>query len=120
MSGQCQAVVCDLPVEQWMVNSSFTDMEIIEEVPTGEQFGIAVSKDNPELTAAINAALKQIRADGRYDELYEKYFGTKPSNSSSSAIALSKTASSPSRATSPPRRSSTWTTRATTRDSPSS
>ena len=81
MSGQCQAVVCDLPVEQWMVNSSFTDMEIIEEVPTGEQFGIAVSKDNPELTAAINAALKQIRADGRYDELYEKYFGTKPSNS---------------------------------------
>ena len=84
MSGQCQAVVCDLPVEQWMVNSSFTDMEIIEEVPTGEQFGIAVSKDNPELTAAINAALKQIRADGRYDELYEKYFGTKPSSSSSS------------------------------------
>lgn len=81
MSGQCQAVVCDLPVEQWMVNSSFTDMEIIEEVPTGEQFGIAVSKDNPELTAAINAALKQIRADGRYDELYEKYFGTKPSSS---------------------------------------
>lgn len=81
MSGQCQAVVCDLPVEQWMVKSSFTDMEIIEEVPTGEQFGIAVSKDNPELTAAINAALKQIRADGRYDELYEKYFGTKPSSS---------------------------------------
>ena len=81
MSGQCQAVVCDLPVEQWMVNSSFTDMEIIKEVPTGEQFGIAVSKDNPELTAAINAALKQIRADGRYDELYEKYFGTKPSSS---------------------------------------
>lgn len=81
MSGQCQAVVCDLPVEQWMVKSSFTDMEIIKEVPTGEQFGIAVSKDNPELTAAINAALKQIRADGRYDELYEKYFGTKPSSS---------------------------------------
>lgn len=81
MSGQCQAVVCDLPVEQWMVNSSFTDMEIIKEVPTGEQFGIAVSKDNPELTAAINAALKQIRANGRYDELYEKYFGTKPSSS---------------------------------------
>ena len=81
MSGQCQAVVCDLPVEQWMVKSSFTDMEIIKEVPTGEQFGIAVSKDNPELTAAINAALKQIRADGRYDELYEKYFGTKPGSS---------------------------------------
>lgn len=81
MSDQCQAVVCDLPVEQWMVNSSFTDMEIIEEVPTGEQFGIAVSKDNPQLTAAINQALTELKESGEYDELYEKYFGSTPSSS---------------------------------------
>ena len=73
MSDQCQGVVCDLPVEQWMVSNSFTSMQIIEEVPTGEQFGIAVSKDNPELTAAINEALAAIRADGRYAELYETW-----------------------------------------------
>ncbi|MCF2621824.1 ABC transporter substrate-binding protein/permease [Collinsella tanakaei] len=83
MSGQCQGVVCDLPVEQWMVSNSFTSMQIIEEVPTGEQFGIAVSKDNPELTEAINAALADIRADGRYDKLYEEWFGVAPSSSSS-------------------------------------
>ena len=81
MSGQCQAVVCDLPVEQWMVSNSFTDMEIIEEISTGEQFGIAVSKDNPGLTQAINEALADIRADGIYDELYEKWFGAAPSES---------------------------------------
>ena len=84
MSGQCQAVVCDLPVEQWMVSSSFTGMEIIKEVPTGEQFGIAVSKENPGLTAAINEALADIRATGEYDELYEKWFGTAPTSSSDS------------------------------------
>lgn len=78
MSGQCQAVVCDLPVEQWMVSSSFTDMEIIEEIATGEQFGIAVSKDNPGLTEAINDALAKIRESGAYDELYEKWFGAAP------------------------------------------
>ena len=82
-SGQCQAVVCDLPVEQWMVSNSFTDMEIIEEIPTGEQFGIAVSKDNPGLTQAINQALADIRAEGAYDELYEKWFGVAPSGSGS-------------------------------------
>lgn len=60
MSDQCQAVVCDLPVEQWMISNSFTGMQIIEEVATGEQFGIAVSKDNPGLTEAINGALAEI------------------------------------------------------------
>lgn len=84
MSGQCQAVVCDLPVEQWMVSNSFTGMEIIKEVPTGEQFGIAVSKDNPELTQAINDALTKIKDSGAYDKLYEKWFGMAPTSSSSS------------------------------------
>ena len=82
MSGQCQAVVCDLPVEQWMVSNSFTGMEIIKEVPTGEQFGIAVSKDNPELTQAINDALAKIKSSGAYDKLYEKWFGMAPTSGS--------------------------------------
>ena len=87
MSGQCQAVVCDLPVEQWMVSNSFTGMEIIKEVPTGEQFGIAVSKDNPELTQAINDALAKIKESGTYDKLYEKWFGMAPTSGSSSKDA---------------------------------
>ena len=85
MSGQCQAVVCDLPVEQWMVSNSFTDMEIIKEVVTGEQFGIAVSKDNAKLTKAINKALTKIKKSGEYDKLYEKWFGAAPSSSKSTS-----------------------------------
>lgn len=89
MSGQCQAVVCDLPVEQWMVSNSFTGMEIIKEVPTGEQFGIAVSKDNPELTQAINDALAKIKSSGAYDKLYEKWFGMAPTSGSDNEDASS-------------------------------
>lgn len=89
MSGQCQAVVCDLPVEQWMVSNSFTGMEIIKEVPTGEQFGIAVSKDNPELTQAINDALAEIKSSGAYDKLYEKWFGMAPTSGSDNKDASS-------------------------------
>ena len=87
MSGQCQAVVCDLPVEQWMVSNSFTGMEIIKEIATGEQFGIAVSKDNPQLTAAINDALAELKESGAYDKLYEKWFGTSPSGEGSTATS---------------------------------
>lgn len=74
-AGKIDAIVNDLPVDQWMVKNSYTDCTIIEEIPTGEQYGIAISKDNPALTAAINEALAEIRADGTYDEIYAKWFG---------------------------------------------
>jgi polar amino acid transport system substrate-binding protein len=54
---------------------SFTDCEVSVEVPTGEQYCIVVSKDNPGLTAAINEALADMEADGTMAELKEKWFG---------------------------------------------
>ena len=40
-----------------------------------EYFGIVIDKNNPQLTAAINAALAKIKADGRYQQFYDKWFG---------------------------------------------
>jgi cystine transport system substrate-binding protein len=37
--------------------------------------GIIVRKGDPELVAAINEALKEIKADGTYERISEKYFG---------------------------------------------
>ncbi len=39
-----------------------------------EYFGIVINKDNKDLTAAINAALAKIKADGRYQTMYSKWF----------------------------------------------
>jgi glutamine transport system substrate-binding protein len=41
------------------------------------EYGIGFPKGS-ELTAQVNAALANMRADGRYDAIYEKWFGTKP------------------------------------------
>ncbi len=38
--------------------------------------GIIVRKGQPELVAALNRALEDIKADGTYKKLSEKYFGT--------------------------------------------
>ena len=38
--------------------------------------GVIIRKGEPELLAAINEALAEIRADGTYKEISEKYFGT--------------------------------------------
>ncbi len=74
-SGRADAVCIDLPVAQYMINSSYPDCEVLEEIATGEQYGIAVSYDNPTLRDALNEALQEIRDDGTYDELYAEYFG---------------------------------------------
>jgi polar amino acid transport system substrate-binding protein len=39
-----------------------------------EYFGIVINKDNAGLTAAINNALAKIKADGRYQTIYDKWF----------------------------------------------
>ena len=37
-------------------------------------YGIEVNKENPELLEKINAALKELEAEGFYEELAVKYF----------------------------------------------
>lgn len=74
-SGLYEAAVADLPVVSYLCTNSYTDCEVAIEVPTGEQYGIVVSKDNPNLTAALNAALAEVESDGTMDSLEEKWFG---------------------------------------------
>ena len=75
-TGHYQAMVVDLPVASYMLAQSFSDLEIVKEIPTGEQYGIAVSKDNPELTQAVNKALEDMKSDGTMKEIETKWFGS--------------------------------------------
>ena len=74
-TGLYDAVVCDLPVSRYQIKTSYSDLEIVEEIPTGEQYGIAVSKDNPGLTAAINEALAAMESDGSMAKIEAEWFG---------------------------------------------
>lgn len=75
-TGLYQAMVVDLPVASYMLSQSFSDLEIVKEITTGEQYGIAVSKDNPELTQAVNKALEDMKSDGTMKEIETKWFGS--------------------------------------------
>ena len=77
-AGNVDAVVNDLPVTTELLKEDDRGLEIVAQIPTGEQYGFGVSKDNPELTAAINTALAELRADGTYDTIYQKWFGILP------------------------------------------
>jgi polar amino acid transport system substrate-binding protein len=47
---------------------------VLDEQITTEEYGIAVSKNEPELTKALNQALKTIQANGVYQGLVDKWF----------------------------------------------
>lgn len=74
-AGNVDAVVNDLPVSAELLKDDPRGMEIVAEIPTGEQYGFGVSKDNPELLTALNDALKAVKDSGKYGEIYEKWIG---------------------------------------------
>lgn len=73
-AGKADAFCEDLPIAQYMVANSYPECEIIEEIPTGEQYAIAVSKENPALLEALNEQLAALKEEGFLDDLYARYF----------------------------------------------
>ena len=75
-SNQVAAVVLDKPVADYYINIAYPDCQVVKEIPTGEQYGIAVSENNPALTEAINTAITTLHEDGTMAKLNQKWFGT--------------------------------------------
>jgi ABC-type amino acid transport substrate-binding protein len=76
-NGQIDAIINDLPVSQDEVNNSDGALEIVQVIPTGEQYGIAFPKSS-DLRADVNKALQEIKDDGTYEEIYKKWIGRAP------------------------------------------
>ena len=72
-SGQADAVIMDKAVVESMLASAYTDAEIVKTVATGEEYAVAVAKDNPALTKAINEAIAKLQEDGTIDDLVKQY-----------------------------------------------
>lgn len=70
------ACIYDLPVAEYEINIGYSTLHISQEIPTGEQYGIVVSKDSPKLTEAINQTLKDLKDDDTIDDLEVQWFGT--------------------------------------------
>jgi polar amino acid transport system substrate-binding protein len=73
-AGTIDASIQDYPVNYGESNTNGATTITIS-FDGDEQYGFVISKDNPELTKAINASLKKIRDNGEYDSILEKYLG---------------------------------------------
>ncbi|CAM5462719.1 ABC transporter substrate-binding protein OS=Streptomyces alboniger OX=132473 GN=CP975_24125 PE=4 SV=1 [Streptomyces alboniger] len=74
-SGGADAGSSDFPVAAYAVKTSGggKDFELVGEQVEAAPYGIAVSKNNPELRDAIKAALDAIIKNGEYDKIIAKW-----------------------------------------------
>ncbi len=73
------AMILDKPVAQyWMKQGAGKDFKIVGPMVKSNKLGLAVRKDDKQLQEKLNKALKTLRENGVYDQLYEKWFGEKP------------------------------------------
>ena len=75
-AGQIDAILQDLPVNLDHQNDpkqpgKFT---VVETYDTEEEYGFAAKKDNSELMDAVNEQLQELRDNGEYQKIYDKYF----------------------------------------------
>jgi ABC-type amino acid transport substrate-binding protein len=75
-AGQYDAACADLPVVKYLCTTSYTDLSVAIEIPTGDQYGMAVSKGNKALLDAVNEALQAVIDSGKRDEIETKWFGS--------------------------------------------
>ena len=78
-TNQIVGAVDDLPVWTDYIKKNPGKFEIGAEFNTGEKYGFGIKKGgNPVLLKTVNDVITAARADGTYNAIYLKWFGTKP------------------------------------------
>jgi polar amino acid transport system substrate-binding protein len=73
MNGQVNAVVCDNPVALLYVGQNSDKLKAVGSVFTSEFYGIAISKNKPELATRINAGIAAIKSAGTIDNIAKNW-----------------------------------------------
>ena len=71
-TGEIDAIIYNkVTLEGYLPN--WKNLTLLDTIPTGEEYGIAVKKGNTELIRILNKGLADFRASGKRAELLEKY-----------------------------------------------
>ena len=79
-TGQVDAVLNDFPVSKYAERSK-KDLQVVQRIPTGEEYGLGINKDDTKLKAEIDKALREMKDDGTYTKIYKKWFEEDPPDS---------------------------------------
>ena len=67
-AGQIEAVINDFPVSKYAEQSK-PELQVVQTIPTGENYGFAFAKDSDALRKAVNETLStRLKQDGTYED----------------------------------------------------
>ncbi|MFK7692068.1 glutamate ABC transporter substrate-binding protein [Paenibacillus sp. HJGM_3] len=76
-SGQGDALTTDNALLYGMAKQD-PNYRVVQETFTEEPYGIGMRKNEDELVKLVNSVIKEMKDNGEYDKLYEKWIGEKP------------------------------------------
>ncbi|MGN7470882.1 ABC transporter substrate-binding protein [Brevibacillus sp. SAFN-007a] len=76
-AGQGDALTTDNALLYGMAKQD-PNYRVTEETFTEEPYGIAIKKGDAEFVKTVNDVLKEMKENGEYDKIYEKWIGEKP------------------------------------------
>jgi ABC-type amino acid transport substrate-binding protein len=79
-AGQIEAVINDFPVSKYAERSK-PELQVVQTIATGEEYGLAFAKKSTELRRAVRDAVNEIKKNGTYAEIYRKWFQEDPPES---------------------------------------
>ena len=76
-AGKVDAFVYDFPYNAtYVAMHGEADVIFLDEPFTDEPIAFAIRKDDPEFLDWLNAFLARLKADGRFDAIHAKWFGS--------------------------------------------
>ncbi|QOS98346.1 glutamate ABC transporter substrate-binding protein [Brevibacterium sp. JNUCC-42] len=78
-AGQGDALTTDNALLYGMAKQD-PNFRVVEETFTEEPYGIALPKGDTEFVTLVNDLLKEMKQNGEYDKIYEKWIGEEPQN----------------------------------------
>jgi len=75
-TGNSDAVLMDSVVANYMINELGKDFVVLDDTLLKDEYAIGFRKGDDALSAAVEDALKELKADGTVEEISTKWFGS--------------------------------------------
>lgn len=86
-AGRIDGYISDIPAVQYYIKDK-PAYQIVERIPTGEQYSMMFAKGSP-LAEKANAEITKMKQDGTLAQIHEKWFGVKP-DANSATVKVSE------------------------------
>lgn len=91
IQGKIDAVIIDGEPAKVFVEQN-EGIKLLEEAFTEEEYAIAIAKDNEELLEKVNTALNELKEEGEFQKVVDKYIGGDASEEETEAATEAQTA----------------------------